>query len=151
MDSRRVYHRVLKFCIGLWVTKKKKKFINHNLRRIRSLVHLLLLWWPSENVSQNRRKPNFCRRPINHKESLELFGCFRGLKHHLFSIFRGLKYGRTFLEFPAALNGQNKAVSGDSKGIFEVFRILKVPHFVCLRWNENWRKLKLNITLEGCI
>ena len=47
-----------------------------------------------------------------HKESLELFGCFRGLKQHLFGVFRGLKYGRTFLEFSGALNSQNKAVSG---------------------------------------
>jgi hypothetical protein len=27
-----------------------------------------------------------------HKQSLELFGCFRGLKQHLFGVFRGLKY-----------------------------------------------------------
>ena len=47
-----------------------------------------------------------------HKESLELFGCFRGLKQHLFGVFRGLKYGRTFLEFSGALNSQKFAISG---------------------------------------
>ena len=46
-----------------------------------------------------------------HKESLELFGCFRGLKQHLSGVFRGLKYGRTFLEFSGALNSSNYAVS----------------------------------------
>ena len=35
-----------------------------------------------------------------HKEALELFGCFMGLKQHIFDVFRGLKYGRTvFLSF----------------------------------------------------
>jgi hypothetical protein len=45
-------------------------------------------------------------------ESLAFFGCFRDLKLHLFGVFRGLKYGRTFLEFSGALNSQNYAVSG---------------------------------------
>ena len=45
-------------------------------------------------------------------ESFALFGCFMGLKQHLFGVFRGLKYGGTFLEFSGFLNSQNYAVSG---------------------------------------
>ena len=37
-------------------------------------------------------------------ESLALFGCFRGIKQHLFGVFRDLKYARTFLEFSGTLN-----------------------------------------------
>jgi hypothetical protein len=45
------------------------------------------------------------RRPgsKDHKESFQLFGCFRDLKQQLFGIFRGLKYGRTILEFSGGL------------------------------------------------
>ena len=92
----------------------------------------------------------------SHKESLTLFSCFRCLKQHLFGVFRGLKYGRTFLEFSGALNSQKYAISGawkstfmafsgawNSKSLFGVFRGLKVPQFGCLRRYKNWRKLKL--------
>jgi hypothetical protein len=47
-----------------------------------------------------------------HKEPLELFGCFWGIKQHLFGVFKGQYYGRTFLEFSGALSSQKYAVSG---------------------------------------
>jgi hypothetical protein len=59
-----------------------------------------------------------CNRPSNagatrgHKESLTLFSCFRYLKQHFFGFFRGLKYGRAFLEFSGALNSQNFVILG---------------------------------------
>jgi hypothetical protein len=45
-------------------------------------------------------------------KNLSHFLAVLGFKQHLFGVFRGLKYGRTFLEFSGALNSQNYVILG---------------------------------------